>query len=795
MTPAGPRLVEWNVDPCLGGLASSAVFDCFRRAGRAGGLASLDPMRAIEVSLLALRGRVGSILVVMRDQDLPRWRGNAERWCAAAEAAGLDAQLVSPNVAAARVAQASARAPIGLIRAFHLDHVASIEADVARLIAAALLGRAAWVYGFDTELYGDKQWLARVALPMELASYVPITCAARDVERALRVAPASWVLKPHAGSAGADVIAGCEATPSDFARAIDRAIREPGWIAQRFVMPSPGHASYVDVERDTTTTLREIETLGVFLVDGKYAGVWSRSKPVSEGAIIDASARFNVVATRARSSERAPRAVAVAASSALPQALRQLWAPAEEAEISARIRSFEGLAVAHLTRRSKQHAARPEAIGAAFARPSIPDEGASIDALQAELSAALLPHCHDKRAPTYFAHLDVPPADLSVAAGTLIRALAQDPVTWTSSKSGTFLEAEVTRWFADLVYPDQQRAAGVACSGGTQANLLAVLLARNLAFARLGGDLDVERLGLFEATRRAGVTGVRILASRAAHGSLLAAVRHAGLGDQSLVWIETDQDERIRVEALEAALDDAHRDGHLVALVVLSAGTVGTGAVDPLPAAIEACHARGVRVHVDAAHGAMLLFSERARARLEGLALADSVTADPHKILGLNQGLGMLLLREGDDRTACAKARAPYFVSPDGAPETARFALDGTRPLNALGAWILLRHVGRAGYERIVDHLLALTTHLARGLASRSELSLHAAPAMNLVLFRPASGRDEDTEALYQDIEQGPFAVSRYRAARGLYLRAVLVNPATQTSDIDAFLRFLDAHA
>src|SRR5207253_307331 len=162
--------------------------------------------------------------------------------------------------------------------------------------------------------------------------------------------------------------------------------------------------------------------------------------------------------------------------------------------------------------------------------------------------------------PRYLAHLDVPPADLSIAAGTLVRALAQDPVTWTSSRAGTYVEEQLLGWLTDLAYPAAQRA--------TEA----------------------------ENARSAGPTECRAVARAAA------AVRNAGLGDEALVRLPVDAHDRLRLDALDWALSAAERDGERVALVVLNAGTVGVGAIDPLREAILLAHRHGARVHVDAAH-------------------------------------------------------------------------------------------------------------------------------------------------------------------------------------------------
>jgi L-2,4-diaminobutyrate decarboxylase len=325
-------------------------------------------------------------------------------------------------------------------------------------------------------------------------------------------------------------------------------------------------------------------------------------------------------------------------------------------------------------------------------------------------------------------------------------------------------------------------AGGIACAGGTQANLHAVLLARNLALP------EAARLGVATAAHNSGARSLKVLASSAAHGSVAAAVRNTGIGHENLLTLPVDETDAVRIDALEEALAAAVREGHKIALVVLNAGTVGVGAIDPLPEAIALAKRYGVRVHVDAAHGAMLLFSRRSAARLAGIELADSVAADPHKILGLNQGLGALLLRDYGDSAAVAKDPAPYFESTPDTPSFARFTLDGTRPLQALGAWILMRHLGRTGYEQVVDHLFALTSRFVKGLERARRYELYTRPTMNLVAFRETGVRSASRLLDAVSIRR---YLSRYQSPRGEFLRAVFVNPATTGREIDELLAIL----
>jgi glutamate/tyrosine decarboxylase-like PLP-dependent enzyme len=792
-TRQGYRLVEWNVDPCLGGLAGRMLFDCFEQAGATRGLSYRDPAVALVPTFARLVGQVRGVLVAIREADLPRWRLNAQRFAEIAREAGLDSRVVPLERLTYGPSEAGAL-PWGVVRFFHIEHVSGARAEVARLVEASRDGRIKLLYGFDTELWGDKQWLARVPaaanLKSDLARAVPETRAACDVERVLLSQQDEWVLKPHAGAAGEGVLVGREQSASDWRAAVERATQRPGWVAQRLASPRPTLTAYVDARSGRVVRRKEIETLGIFLVEGRYAGAYVRSIPFATGIVVDSSSNFNMVATR----ERAPRAKSYASRGdavKLPPALRRIWRSPTPAALGRRLRAFEGLAVEHLAiGGGALKEATPERASRGFRSARMPQEGEGVSAIVRALREDLLPFCHDKRDPTYVAHLDIPPADLSIAAGVLVRALAQDPVTWTSSRAGTFVEQEVLRWLASLVFPQAQHAGGIACAGGTQANLHAILLARNLALP------DAAHLGIATAIRKSGARSLKVLASSAAHGSVGAAVRHTGIGDENLILLPIDAADAVRLDALEDALVAAAHEGDKIALVVLNAGTVGVGAIDPLPEAIAVAKRYGARVHVDAAHGAMLLFSRRYAPRLAGIELADSVAADPHKILGLNQGLGALLLQDHDDAGAVVKDPVPYFASAPDTPSFARFTLDGTRPLQALGAWILMRHLGRVGYEQIVDHLFALTDRFVEGLERTGGFELYARPAMNLVAFRETGARGADIRGTTQLLDAATRArrhVSRYQSPRGEFLRAVFVNPATTGKEINGLLAILAA--
>ncbi|MBN8471457.1 aspartate aminotransferase family protein [Corallococcus exiguus] len=483
----------------------------------------------------------------------------------------------------------------------------------------------------------------------------------------------------------------------------------------------------------------------------------------------------------------------------LPPALRAAFEALPEDEVRARMEGFVALTLQRLRAPAGSPVPPPvpsRLIARAFEAP-LPEQGQPIEAILADVAEHVMPHGRDKRSPTWFAQLDVPPTDYSVFSGLLIRALAQDPITFSSARSGTFVERQVLGWLRSLAFPDVPQAGGCFTSGGTQSNFQALLILRNEALRRAGAD--VNALGLVEALSRTGHRGMRVFASEASHPSIFAAVRQLGLGDAGLHRVPTDGQDRLCPIALEAALVEARRQGQLPAVVVLTAGSSGVGAVDPLREGMRLAHQHGALVHVDAAHGSLLLFSQRHRGLLDGLQGADTVTLDPHKVLGLNAQLGGLLVRDARLLTLLGKVSLDYFVTSEVA-DLGEVTLDGSRALNSLGAWLLLRHFGRDGYGQLVDHLFALARDFTRRLKKSGCFELFPdTPTMNMLAFRlrpkAASETPEElarenarNDALLSRLMQSrKFAVSCYRHASGrLYLRAVFINPASRPEHMAA---------
>src|SRR5262245_50854465 len=248
-------------------------------------------------------------------------------------------------------------------------------------------------------------------------------------------------------------------------------------------------------------------------------------------------------------------------------------------------------------------------------------------ALLERLDTQVLPYVGHFDHPRFFGY--IPGAGTWPAAlGDLIASATNiDAGAWREASGPSQLELTVLDWFREWIgYPAE--AAGVLVSGGSAANLTAIACAREALVGPMSPDI------------------VAYLSDQT-HSSLARAARHLGFRPDQIRVMPTDSAYRMRVADLEAAMDADVAAGRLPFLVNANAGTTSTGAVDDLEAISRVCRARGAWMHVDGAYGAFAILTERGRAALAGLGLADSVTLDPHKWLAMPFEVGCLMVRDG----------------------------------------------------------------------------------------------------------------------------------------------------
>jgi glutamate/tyrosine decarboxylase-like PLP-dependent enzyme len=425
----------------------------------------------------------------------------------------------------------------------------------------------------------------------------------------------------------------------------------------------------------------------------------------------------------------------------------------------------------------------PEASDALSA--AIPQSPRSQDDLLDDLETAVEGSMNPAH-PGYIGHMDTMPTTISVLGDLVASAVNNNMLSVEMSPVFSELEVQLTEAIASEfgLGPD---ASGVLASGGSLANLHALSVARNYAFDIHSG----------------GVTGLDqepvLFASEVSHTSLQKAAMLLGLGTDAVVAVETDDHSRMDPASLEQAIERAERGGLAPFCVVATAGTTTTGNIDPLLAIHDIAREHDLWLHVDAAYGGALVFSEAERHRLDGIERADSVTFNPQKWCYVAKTCAMALFADIDVLQEDFRVGAPYMRGDDAIPNLGELSVQGTRRAEILKLWLTFQHLGRNGLEQLIDESYRLTATVRNRVAGREDLELASEPEMNLVCFRaapewcPPEERDDLNSQLQQTLlsEYEIFvSLPTYRDSR--WLRVVLLNPFTGEATIDRLFDGID---
>ncbi|HEX5706636.1 MAG TPA: aminotransferase class V-fold PLP-dependent enzyme [Pyrinomonadaceae bacterium] len=359
--------------------------------------------------------------------------------------------------------------------------------------------------------------------------------------------------------------------------------------------------------------------------------------------------------------------------------------------------------------------ATPAELERLFDEP-LPREGTPAEEIFEQFRRDLLPHAMNIPSPRYYGLFNPTPLPVAVWADAIASAINQNGAAWRNSPSASAVEARVLQWLCELIgYP--AGSFGTLTSGGSEANLVGLKLARDSASARIkdGGLRAVEARGQLV-----------VYASEQSHYSLVKCVDILGLGRENLRKIETDTRFHISVPRLVEEIEKDLAEGNTPCCVAGAAGATSSGVVDPLEDLADVAERFKLWYHVDAAYGGGLAFSDVHRARLRGIERADSVTFDPHKWMFVPFACGALLVRAGGQVLREAFDITPEYLSEDrgGADvefDFFRYGQLGTRRFNALKLWMALKHLGTRGYAEIVERQIELARYLAARLAESED--------------------------------------------------------------------------
>ncbi|MCK2239870.1 MULTISPECIES: pyridoxal-dependent decarboxylase [unclassified Crossiella] len=438
---------------------------------------------------------------------------------------------------------------------------------------------------------------------------------------------------------------------------------------------------------------------------------------------------------------------------------------------------LESLAKGTVERGGPTPAGSPAAIAAAAATAvehnPLPDKGIGAEPALAELSRLIAVGSADPADPRCAGHLHCPPLAIAVAAEVAAGAMNQSLDSWDQAPVATELEPWVVRALAELVGFQPDQAGGVLTSGGTESNLMGLLLARE-----------------FAPTQRP-----RVYCSAAAHFSVQRNAGILGLGEDAVVAVPVTADQRMDPIALVATLMADRAGGHRPIAVIATAGTTDFGVIDPLPELAAIANAHDAWFHVDAAYGGGALFSDRLAPLLRGLDLADSIAIDLHKFGWQPVAAGGFLTRRASAFDPLTR-RVAYLNPTDdedlGYRSLLGYSLRTTRRLDALKLAVTFRALGRTGLGVLVDACHDLARHAATAIDAHPRLVLAARPVLSTVVFhfQARHGDPDQVNAALRRrlLAEGSAVVGRTEVDGRIRLKLTLLNPHATTADLDALL-------
>ena len=376
--------------------------------------------------------------------------------------------------------------------------------------------------------------------------------------------------------------------------------------------------------------------------------------------------------------------------------------------------------------------------------------------------------------PRFLAFIPSSPSWASVLASFLVNGFNVFQGTWLESSGPSQIEVTVTEWFREwLGYP--RTAGGLFTSGGSAANLIAVVAAREAAGNPRSGTVYVSEQTHASAVRAARIAGI--------HGTR---VRH----------LPVDAEFRIVPSGLLEAVHRDREDGFAPFCVIANAGTTNTGTIDPLAEIAHVADEEGLWYHIDAAYGGFAVLDANTRPLLSGLELGDSVSLDPHKWFFQPYETGCLMVRDVTRLEAAFRMLPEYLQDADWGPEHVNFCDRGlqlTRTFRALRVWLSVQRYGLDAHRREIARAIELAKRTAGRIQEEAELELLSPQSLGVVCFRyvgrpaaaPHSLNELNREIQNRIVQSGVAMLSSTRLGRAFSLRFCILNTRTTAADVD----------
>ena len=428
----------------------------------------------------------------------------------------------------------------------------------------------------------------------------------------------------------------------------------------------------------------------------------------------------------------------------------------------------------------------PSAMTQLFDEP-LPTEPSSLDAVIDEVEAKVLPNATQLSHPGYFGLITPSPLPAGILGDLVASALNQNLGVYSIGPAAIAMERRTVRWLTDLAGYGPE-AGGNLASGGTMANFIALKLARDAV-----------------TNDRAQHDGVRgewaVYSSEERHVSVDKAVDAVGLGRTRLRALPTDDRLELRIDALEAAIEKDKREGIRPLCIVAMAGSTNTGSVDALATLRKISDREGAWLHADAAYGGGMLLSKEHPGVLNDLALADSITIDPHKWFYAPLDAGAILVRDARRLTHSFGMKPAYLTDPIDEGQRYDYYVHGfeqSRRFRGLKVWMAMKRYGTNELGRWIDANIAQAERLYTLVSGHPDFIPAVAPRMSAMCLRYAPNGLEEPEsaelhaAVARKVEEsGRFWISTTVLKGRTWFRVNPVNIRTRLEHMDELFDLL----
>lgn len=422
----------------------------------------------------------------------------------------------------------------------------------------------------------------------------------------------------------------------------------------------------------------------------------------------------------------------------------------------------------------------------------VPDDPMPLDDLMAHLRSIVLDHSMYPGHPGFMAYVSGAGTVPGVAGDLIAAALNQNVGGWRLSPAASEIELQLTRWLA-AQFGLPEGSGGLLTSGGAMANFIGLKAARDAK-----GGKEVRARGIH------GEPQMTMYASDEVHSVVDRAADMLGLGTFAVRHIATDASFRVRPDEIRRSIEADLNDGSRPIAIVASAGSVGTGSIDPLPALADIADEFDLWLHVDGAYGGPAVLADDLRPLFAGIERADSIAFDPHKWLYTPHSGGCVLMRDVQKLAESFTVHASYIhqdlEATGRGTDLAQMGPQFSRGFQALKVWVSLLAHGRAAYAQRISHDAELARYLDARATERPDFEVVAPTVLSICCFRylpsglpEGPGRDEYLDELNErvmtELQMDGRAYCSNAVLNGRFvLRACIVNFRTEATEIDRLL-------